>query len=110
MVPDRLTVKLDWHGRVVDGPLWRRCKAREALWALEGCELQLLLPKDDMHYWKGLFQGGWGRLGQRKSCMQLMCVVCIAMRHEASSLGGRACKQSCCCTALDDPSPHACLP
>ncbi len=59
--PERLTVKLDWHGRVLDGPLWRRVKAREALWLLDegGRELQLLLPKDEQHYWKGLFQGGW---------------------------------------------------
>jgi hypothetical protein len=68
VAPGRLAVKLDWHGRVVDGPLWRRVKAREALWLLDdgGRELQLMLPKDEPHYWKGLFQGerlGLGRGG-----------------------------------------------
>ena len=58
VTPTRLTVTLAWHGRVVDGPLSRRCKAREATWALEGDELSIMIPKDDPYFWKALFEGG----------------------------------------------------
>jgi len=56
--PERLTLRLDWYGRVIDGPLHRRCKATEAIWVLEDDEVHIMLPKDDEHYWKSLFQGG----------------------------------------------------
>lgn len=56
--PTRLTVKLGWHGRIVDGPLSRRCKASEMTWGLEGEDLTIILPKDDACFWKGLFEGG----------------------------------------------------
>lgn len=57
ILPERLSLVLDWCGRVVDGPLHRRCKASEALWVLEGDQVQVMLPKDDDHYWKSLFEG-----------------------------------------------------
>lgn len=56
--PNHLTVKLGWFGRVVDGPLHRRCKSSESLWVLEDNELHIVLTKDDPHCWKGLFEGG----------------------------------------------------
>ncbi len=58
ITPTRLAVSLAWHGRVLDGPLSRRCKAREALWSLEGDEISIILPKDDPYFWKALFEGG----------------------------------------------------
>lgn len=58
VTPTRLSVSLGWHGRVVDGPLFRRCKASEAAWALEGADLTVVLPKDDPFFWKALFEGG----------------------------------------------------
>jgi hypothetical protein len=58
VTPTRLTLSLSWHGRVLDGPLSRRCKAREALWALDGEDLSIMLPKDDPYFWKSLFEGG----------------------------------------------------
>lgn len=33
--PDRLTVRLSWYGRVVDGPLAKRTKPSEAHWTLD---------------------------------------------------------------------------
>lgn len=39
--PGRLRLSLDWCGRVVDGPLHRRVKASEALWALAGGTVQV---------------------------------------------------------------------
>lgn len=58
VTPTRLTVKLGWHGRVVDGPLFRRCKASEATWGLEGDGVTIMLSKDDSYFWKALFEGG----------------------------------------------------
>ena len=60
VTPTRLTVRLGWHGRVVDGPLARRCKATESVWSLGegGSEVLLLLPKDDPYFWRALFEGG----------------------------------------------------
>ena len=60
VTPTRLTVRLGWHGRVVDGPLARRCKASESVWSLGegGTEVLLLLPKDDPYFWRALFEGG----------------------------------------------------
>mmetsp|Transcript_2017 Transcript_2017/g.5601 ORF Transcript_2017/g.5601 Transcript_2017/m.5601 type:complete len:689 (+) Transcript_2017:597-2663(+) len=54
----RLTVKLGWYGRVFDGPLSRRCKAGESWWLLEDTEVHVLIPKDDPHFWRSLFEGG----------------------------------------------------
>jgi hypothetical protein len=54
----RLTVKLHWYGRVFDGPLSRRCKASESWWVLDGEELHIMIPKDDSHFWRSLFEGG----------------------------------------------------
>lgn len=56
--PKHLSVRLGWFGRVVDGPLHRRCKSSESLWVLEDDELHIILTKDDAHCWKGLFEGG----------------------------------------------------
>ena len=60
VTPTRLTVKLSWHGRVLDGPLRRRCKAGESCWILEDdtSEVQIILPKDDAQFWRSLFEGG----------------------------------------------------
>lgn len=33
--PDRLTVRLNWHGRVLDGPLKKRVKAGDACWSID---------------------------------------------------------------------------
>lgn len=33
--PGRLTVRLNWHGRLLDGPLSKRVKAGEACWSLD---------------------------------------------------------------------------
>merc|ERR1712060_309604 len=52
------SLSLSWYGRVIDGPLFRRCKASEAQWALEDDEVSVMLPKDDGYFWKGLFEGG----------------------------------------------------
>jgi hypothetical protein len=52
ITPTRLMVKLHWYGRVVDGPLFRRCKAREAVWVLQDDEVALMIPKDDGYFWK----------------------------------------------------------
>ena len=54
----RLTVKLHWYGRVFDGPLSRRCKASESWWVLDGEEVHIMIPKDDSHFWRSLFEGG----------------------------------------------------
>ena len=35
VTPTRLTVTLSWHGKVFDGPLYRRCKGSEANWILQ---------------------------------------------------------------------------
>ena len=56
--PQRLCIKLDWFGRIIDGPLHRRCKASESLWVFVDSEIHLTLPKDDLHFWKSLFEGG----------------------------------------------------
>ena len=60
VTPTRLTVRLSWHGRVLDGPLRRRCKAGESVWVLEEdtSEVQIMLPKDDAQFWRSLFEGG----------------------------------------------------
>jgi hypothetical protein len=62
VTPTHVSLSLSWHGRVLDGPLARRCKAGEAVWSLDadagGCALTLLLPKDDPYFWKSLFEGG----------------------------------------------------
>ncbi|GMH32670.1 hypothetical protein BSKO_00504 [Bryopsis sp. KO-2023] len=67
VTPARLAVKLGWYGRVVDGPLYRRCKSGESMWVLEDDEVHIVLPKDDSHYWKGLFEGG-----EEKGYMELL--------------------------------------
>lgn len=63
--PERLCVALGWHGRFLDGPLRMRVKSRESVWCLSGDDdtgrfsmLHLMLPKDDHHYWRSLFEGG----------------------------------------------------
>jgi|AntRauMFilla1563_2_1112583.scaffolds.fasta_scaffold151600_1 hypothetical protein len=33
-------------------------QAGESWWTLEGDEVQVMLPKDDAYFWKGLFEGG----------------------------------------------------
>ena len=58
LTPTRLTLSLAWHGRVLDGPLARRCKASEAVWSLDDTQLSVMLPKDDPYFWKSLFEGG----------------------------------------------------
>ncbi|KAK3236389.1 hypothetical protein CYMTET_53468, partial [Cymbomonas tetramitiformis] len=58
ITPTRMMLKLHWHGKVLDGPLWRRCKASESQWTLQDDEVQIMLPKDDGYFWKGLFEGG----------------------------------------------------
>jgi len=62
VTPTHISLTLAWHGRVLDGPLARRCKAGEAVWSLDsasdGCLLTLFLPKDDPFFWKSLFEGG----------------------------------------------------
>jgi hypothetical protein len=52
ITPTRLMIKLHWYGRVVDGPLFRRCKAREAVWVLQDDEVAVMIPKDDGYFWK----------------------------------------------------------
>ena len=52
ITPTRLMVKLHWYGRVVDGPLVRRCKAREVMWVLQDDDVALMIPKDDGYFWK----------------------------------------------------------
>ena len=52
ITPTRLMVKLHWYGRVVDGPLCRRCKAREVMWVLQDDDVALMIPKDDGYFWK----------------------------------------------------------
>lgn len=39
--PQRLTVRLGWAGRVLDGPLKQRVKASEACWALGAVKVRL---------------------------------------------------------------------
>ena len=63
--PERLYVALGWHGRFLDGPLRMRVKSRESVWCLSGDDdagrfsmLHLMMPKDDHHYWRSLFEGG----------------------------------------------------
>jgi hypothetical protein len=51
ITPTRLMVK-HWYGRVVDGPLCRRCKAREVVWVLQDDDVALMIPKDDGCFWK----------------------------------------------------------
>ena len=88
VTPTRLTVNLSWHGKVFDGPLYRRCKGSEANWILQdSCtpspthhnanlpkdlpydedmgrfgepfhEVLIQLPKDDPTPWRALFEGG----------------------------------------------------
>ena len=58
ILPTRLTIKLHWYGRIFDGPLSRRCKASEAWWVLEDDEVHIMIPKDDPHFWRALFEGG----------------------------------------------------
>jgi hypothetical protein len=41
IAPQRLTVRLAWAGRVLDGPLKKRVKASEACWALDTSKLTL---------------------------------------------------------------------
>ena len=72
----RMMVKLNWYGRVFDGPLSRRCKSSESWWVLESPDkasgpskkdekqkpsfqdLHIVLPKDDSQFWRALFEGG----------------------------------------------------
>ena len=35
-----------------------RVQAGESWWTLESDEVQIMLPKDDAYFWKGLFEGG----------------------------------------------------
>lgn len=65
IAPKRLSVKLDWHGAVLEGELAHGIKAREATWSLEGSEIIILLPKDDKErVWRSLIKGkGDGRAG-----------------------------------------------
>eukprot|EP00963_Diacronema_lutheri_P012210 scaffold1671_cov344-Pavlova_lutheri.AAC.39 len=58
LTPTRLTVNLGWYGKVLDGPLSRRCKASEFQWSLDGNEVTILIPKDDSYFWRSLFEGG----------------------------------------------------
>ena len=38
VAPDRLTVSLAWAGRVLDGPLWKRVRASDAVWSLSAVD------------------------------------------------------------------------
>ena len=58
LTPTRLTVTLGWYGKVLDGPLSRRCKASEFQWSFDGSEVTILIPKDDTYFWRCLFEGG----------------------------------------------------
>ena len=88
VTPTRLTVQLSWHGKVFDGPLSRRCKGSESSWILQDTctpspmhhnptlpeglpydedmgragepftEVLVMIPKDDPHPWRALFEGG----------------------------------------------------
>ena len=56
---------LSWLGPFLDGPLRRRVKGRESTWCISGDDdsgrflvLHIMMPKDDPHYWRGLFEGG----------------------------------------------------
>jgi len=73
--PSRLCLRLTWCGRVVDGPLTRRVKARESVWVMEGeardgsefDSIHIMMPKDELHYWRSLFEGG-----EERSHVQLL--------------------------------------
>ena len=39
--PDRLTVRLNWYGRVLEGPLKKRIKAGEACWSIDSTDVDL---------------------------------------------------------------------
>jgi hypothetical protein len=39
--PDRLTVRLNWHGRVLDGPLRKRVKAGDACWSIDATHVNI---------------------------------------------------------------------
>lgn len=43
--PDRLTVRLTWYGRVLDGPLKKRVKAGEACWSLDTTDVDIAQMK-----------------------------------------------------------------
>lgn len=64
--PLSLSVKLSWQGSpFLSGTLRRRIKSGEAVWCLEGEDdkgefglLHIMLPKDELHYWRSLLEGG----------------------------------------------------
>ncbi|PNW80786.1 hypothetical protein CHLRE_07g329600v5 [Chlamydomonas reinhardtii] len=59
ITPTRLTLRLGWCGRVVDGPLHRKVAPSDCIWTLEGHTLQVLLAKAEAgHWWRALFEGG----------------------------------------------------
>lgn len=39
--PDRLTVRLNWHGRVLDGPLRKRVKAGDVCWSIDATHVHI---------------------------------------------------------------------
>lgn len=39
--PERLTVLLNWHGRVLDGPLKKRVKAGDACWSIDATHVNI---------------------------------------------------------------------
>jgi hypothetical protein len=43
--PDRLTVRLNWYGRVLDGPLKKRIKAGEACWSIDSTDVDMRAVK-----------------------------------------------------------------
>lgn len=43
--PDRLTVRLNWFGRVLDGPLKKRVKSSEMCWSLDKTEVNVAALK-----------------------------------------------------------------
>ncbi|GAX80713.1 hypothetical protein CEUSTIGMA_g8148.t1 [Chlamydomonas eustigma] len=72
--PTHFCVKLGWHGRFLDGPLRRRVKSKESVWCLTGEDdakqytvLHVMMPKDEPHYWRSLFEGS-----EEKSHMELL--------------------------------------
>jgi hypothetical protein len=74
ITPQRLTVRLAWAGRVLDGPLKKRIKASEACWALDSSitltwqELQARLPNAAQHKALGSTGGGVdGHAAQQKA-------------------------------------------
>ncbi|KAG2483923.1 hypothetical protein HYH03_017244 [Edaphochlamys debaryana] len=62
IAPDRVTVRLGWAGRVLDGAPARRVAAGDSVWALEGDSLQargiLLAKAEKGRFWRALLGGG----------------------------------------------------